>query len=924
VKKKDGSLRMCVDYRRLNRITIANKYPLPRIDDLLDTLGAAKVFSTLDLKSGYHQIKLQESDIPKTAFNTPFGHYEYVVLPFGLTNAPAVFQNHMNNVLRSYVGKFCLVYLDDIIIFSKTQNEHIDHLKKVLQLLRENRLYANPDKCAFFAEEVAYLGHIVSKDGLKADPKKTQVVKDWPVPKDKHEVRSFLGLTNYFRRFVKDYSKTACWLTHLTKDNVMFSWGPKQQESFDKLKECLTSPPVLAMPDFSKPFSVECDASQYALGGILLQEGRPVAYESRVLSSAEQNYDTRDRECLAVVHCYQTWRCYLEGSESTCITDHHPLTFLETQPKLNRRQVRWLEFLASFRPHITYRPGRVNPADPLSRLCCGITHRRPPPRYSRVRGVTDVGLLEPKSHLPEWCSVVAASRETPILLPPPLSKELFVSGYESDPLFQGTHLQKLLDRTLKKESGLYFQGNRLAVPESLIKDIIRDCHEPPHVGHMGIRKTLALVRNRFWWPSWKQDVTEYIRGCDSCQRNKPVTKRPYGPLQPLRIPESPWESVSIDFMTCLPLTNRSHDTLMVFVDRLTKMTHLVPITKHYSALSCAQAFVEHIFRLHGLPKEFVTDRDKVWTSEFHTELCKLLGVQRCLTTAYHPESDGQVERMNRTIQEVLRHYVTPLATNWDDLLPLVEFAINSAVQESTGYSPFQLNFGSNPASPLDRELEVVAQGRYWLPVAQPSTANDVFHNWIHQLQRAKDLIKKAQDRQKAFADEKRSEVPLGIAVGKDVLLSTRNLRLNIRGSPKFMPRYIGPFKVLEEVNKVAFRLELLENMKIHNVFHVSLLEPYTRNGRCQPPPPIQFIDGLSEYQIETILDCEDKGPKYEKMFLVKWLGYGPEHNTWEPESYLTEDHTKTNDFIEAYWSRQKSDTTPAVSRRNVSRKRRRA
>ena len=328
VTKKDGSLRMCVDFRGLNKITIRNKYPLPRIDDLLDTLGTAKVFSTLDLKSGYHQIRLQDSDIPKTAFNTPFGHFEYTVMPFGLTNAPPVFQNYMNDVLRPFIGEFCLVYLDDIIVFSKTEDEHKEHLTKVLEKLRENKLYVNPEKCSFFAEEVSYLGHIVSKNGLKADPKKTRVVQEWPQPKDKGDVRSLLGLTNYFRRFIKDYSKMACWLTRLTRDDVAFSWSEKQQESFDKLKEALTSPPVLAMPDFAKPFTVECDASEFALGGILTQDGRPVAYESRVLSPAEQNYDTPDRECLAVVHCYQVWRCYLEGVESTCVTDHHPLTYL--------------------------------------------------------------------------------------------------------------------------------------------------------------------------------------------------------------------------------------------------------------------------------------------------------------------------------------------------------------------------------------------------------------------------------------------------------------------------------------------------------------------------------------------------------------------------------------------------------------------
>lgn len=923
VQKPDGSLRMCIDFRRLNKITVRNKYPIPRIDDLLDALGSSKVFSTLDLKQGYHQLRLPDSDIPKTAFNTPFGHYEYVVIPFGLTNAPAAFQQYMNDLLRPYLGSSCLVYLDDIIVFSKTHEEHIRHLREVITTLRDNDLYLHPDKCVFLAKDITYLGHVITPDGLKADPRKTDVVQNWPEPKDKSDIRSFLGLCNYFRRFVSNYSRLALPLTRLTREAIPWKWGNEQQEAFKALKQALVSPPVLAMPDFTKPFTVECDASDYALGGILLQNGRPVAYESRTLSPAEQNYTTQDKECLAVVHCYSTWRCYLEGLESTCITDHHPLTFLLDQPKLNRRQARWLEFLASFRPHIVYRPGEKNPADPLSRLCAGRSQQQPHTQFSRVRGGTvRVARACYKPASSRGC-LVAAGEGKHVHVPAPVTREVLIQGYASDPWFHGTDFQKSLTRTIREEDGLYFQATRLVIPAGLREAIMADCHNPPYVGHMGMTKTLDQVRRRFWWPTWKQDVTQFVRECADCQRNKALSGKPYGLLQPLPIPESAWESVSIDFVTGLPLSDKGHDTLIVYMDRLTKMVHLVPTTKHYSAESCAEAFCDNVFRLHGLPKEFVSDRDKVWTADFSRELYSQLGIKQCLTTAYHPESDGQVERANKIVQQVLRNYAEPSARNWDRLLGVVEFAINCAKQQSTGHSPFQLVYGYNPPHPLDRQLEALAPRQF--PILPKYSTPAEFKRTLEALlSRAKLLIKQAQDRQKTYADTQRSEVPEDICVGKKVLLSTRNLRLLWTGTPKFMPRYVGPFQIVEQVNPTAFRLELPENMSVHNVFHVSLLKPYHDSGRYQPPPLPVFVENQPEFHVESIL-AHRSTAGYEIQYLIQWTGQGPEHNTWENESDLTCDGSYHNSALTQYWLNTPRNfpenlTVPSTKRR-VTRKR---
>jgi hypothetical protein len=367
VRKKEGTLRMVVDYRGINKLTIKNKYPLPRIDDLLDQLSGAQVFSSLDLMSGYHQIRITEQDVPKTAFRTPQGLFQFKVLPFGLTNAPATFQAVMNDVLKPLIGKCVLVYMDDILVYSKNEHEHAEHLRQVLQLLREHHLYCKLKKCSFFQREVSFLGHLVSGEGIRADPQKVHAVQSWPAPRNIHELRCFLGLTNYFRKFILGYSVMARTLMDLLKQDVKWAWTQERQAAFQNLKTALTTAPVLQIPDFTKPFQVIADASGYALGAILLQEGRPVAFESRVLSSAEQNYPVGEQELLAVVHALRLWRCYLEGVHFTVITDHNPNVYLPTMPNLSHRQARWSEFLQRFNFEWQYKPGRTNCADPLSR-----------------------------------------------------------------------------------------------------------------------------------------------------------------------------------------------------------------------------------------------------------------------------------------------------------------------------------------------------------------------------------------------------------------------------------------------------------------------------------------------------------------------------------------------------------------------------
>ncbi|CAA0840345.1 Uncharacterized mitochondrial protein AtMg00860, partial [Striga hermonthica] len=368
VKKKDGSMRMCIDYRDLNRLTIKNKYPLPRIDDLFDQLRGACVFSKIDLRSGYHQLKIKESDIAKTAFRTRYGHYEFVVMPFGLSNAPAVFMDLMNRIFHPYLDQFVIVFIDDILIYSKSQKEHEEHLRVVLKTLRREKLYAKFSKCEFWLQRVSFLGHVITQAGIEVDPSKVSAIQNWSTPRSPSEVRSFLGLAGYYRRFIEGFSRIALPLSQLTRKSVKFEWTDRCEASFQELKRRLTSAPVLTIPDPSRSFTIFSDASRQGLGCVLMQDGQVVAYASRQLKPHEQNYPTHDLELAAVVHALKIWRHYLYGGRCEIFTDHKSLQYIFPQKELNMRQRRWLELVKDYDYSIQYHPGKANvDADALSR-----------------------------------------------------------------------------------------------------------------------------------------------------------------------------------------------------------------------------------------------------------------------------------------------------------------------------------------------------------------------------------------------------------------------------------------------------------------------------------------------------------------------------------------------------------------------------
>ncbi len=862
VQKKDGTLRMCIDYRALNKITIHDKYPLPRTDELLDKVKGANLFSSLDLTSGYHQIRIHPDDVPKTAFTAAGEHYEFKVLPFGLTNAPATFQRCMNHLFKQL--PFVAVYLDDILIFSKTAEEHLDHLRQVLQIIKDNHLFCKLKKCEFNRTELRFVGHIVGAKGIRPDPEKLSAVTDWPAPHNIPELRKFLGFTNYFRKFLQGYSQRTAVLTNLLRKNVAYEWTQQCQDSFTQLKVDLTSAPVLISPDTTQPYELIADACGTGIGAVLMQNAQPIAFESRKFNPAEQNYTVTEQELLAIIHGLVTWRYLLEGlpkEQLKIVTDHSPLTFMPTVQNMSRRQVRWSELLQRYPCSWEHRAGKNNVADPISRR----------PNQNKT--------------IPVWAMTRGSVK--PVVITP--FQEEIMAGYDTDPWFsQDQNLKHL-----SKIDDVWMRGLQICVPNhvSLKQKIMYEMHAAPYSGHLGTGNTERNIAQHYWWPHLQAEVTEYVKTCPVCQRNRKPTHKPYGEMLSLPVPRDTWTSVSMDFVTGLPTTPRGHDSIMVVVDRMSKMVHLIATQTSVTAQQVAQLYQDRVFALHGLPDDIVSDRDSKFTSAFWKNLHKLLGTNLNMSTAFHPQTDGQTERMNSTMEDMLRHYVSPNQQNWDLILSLAEFCMNNCFKSPTQCTPFQLVYGKNPRTPAAAHLNLIKE--------QNPTATLKAKDMHKHLEEAKACMLAAQNRDKSYADRKTR--PQEFETGQRVLLSTRNLLVKQTNfTKKLLSRYIGPFKIVNRVGKQAYELELPPTMKMHDVFHVSLLRPYHDQGEHQPPPVTILMDGEQEHEVQIVLNHRQENRR-SKSYLVRWTGYGAEHDTWEPEAALQ----NCQNTVQAYWDERR-------------------
>ena len=886
--KKDGGWRLCIDYRALNKATVKNAYPLPRIDDIFDQLRKAKYFTKLDLRSGYHQIRLDPESIPLTAFRTKYGFYEFTVVPFGLTNAPAVFMNLMNDVFEPYIDDFICVYLDDILVYSKTMQAHVQHLRLALDKLREHKLYAKASKCEFAKTSVDYLGHVVTKEGFAVEDTKVSAIKSWTTPKCKKDVQSFLGMVNFYRRFIKDMARIAQPLTRLT-GNIEFEWSRDAAQAFERLQELVSTAPVLRAFDRALPIHVSADASGHAIGAVLEQDDgdgrRPVAYYSRVLNVHEQRYSIRERELLAVVNAIRHWRCYLYGNHFEVHTDHESLRYLKTQEKLNDRQVRWLELLEQFEFKITPIKGNRNlVADALSRHPQDAPEKHPA-NQDLLSRVLSRALPTDDHPVRQEINNLMTFRTTDQDLAT-IAKE-----YSEDPEFAA--IVKEPAPPYRLDMGLLKRGDRTCIPAGTLRQrLLHDYHDIPSQGHMGVKKTTKTITACFYWATMRKDIQRYVQSCDQCQRNKAGTHSPLGHLKPLDPPNQRWASVSMDFITPLPLTSRGHNGIYVVVDRLSKMWRLAPTKPDCTAQETAKLYHDHVYRSHGLPEDIICDRDPVFMSKFWESLTDITKVKVRASSAYHPQTDGQTEIMNKKLEEILRNFVDQHQSNWDDFLIDAEVAYNRSPNAVTTYSPFFLNYGFEPRTvPLD------------LHAAKDSTVPAV-SDWLARLEAAQrtavEAIKRANTSRSDYANRRRR--PCAIAVGDMVLLSTKHLMPeSFQGARKLMPKFSGPYRVTEAINDVTFRLDLPQpilDRKVHNAFHSSLLKPYHPDpyGRLPPvPPPVPIPDGSVEYEVERILRSRRR--RGRQQYLVKWKGYDNSENSWVSRQDLSNAPDALRDFL---------------------------
>lgn len=833
VMKKDGTARFCLDMRRLNDCTRKDAYALPRIDETFDALSGSRWFSTMDLAAGYWQVEIDPRDRSLTAFSAASGHYQFNVMSFGLTNAPATFERLMERVLAGLQWEICLVYLDDIIVMASSFDQHLERLEIVFSRLRAAGLKLKPKKCNFFRSEVLYLGHYVTASGLSTDPEKVNRVKNWQTPRTLKEVRAFLGLAGYYRKFIRDFSVIASPLHKLSQKDERFKWTSTCEEAFLKLKVALTSAPVLGYPDFSRDFILDTDASGEGSGAVLSQlvDGQEcvIAYASKKFSKAERHYSVTRRELLAVVTAVKHFRHYLFGRRFTVRTDHGSLRWLLNFKDAEGQMARWLETLGMFDFVIEHRAGtKHSNADALSRMPLDED------LGSKVQSSICAGVFLSKEFSPD--AIRKAQREDSCLIPLILGLETNERPAWSEVARLGVTTKSLWmqwGQLMLSEGVLYRRFEKLGfgellqlvVPVKLKGSVLLLAHDHKTAGHLGRTRTLEKIRQSYFWVNYRQDVEDWVRTCVKCQRRKGTPQKRRAAMQASAV-GFPMERVAMDIMGPLPISERGNRYLLVVMDYFTKWAEAYPLPNQ-EAVTVAQAFVTQFVCRYGMPMQIHTDRGKNFDSRLLQAICQLMEISKTLTSSYRPQSDGLVERLNRTLEDMVSKYVQYDQRDWDVHIPFVLMAYRASPQETTGISPNLMMFGREIGLPLN----VVAGG---VPgsecVPEEQYARKVRERLEVAFEIARESSLVAQKRQKRYYDLKVCGQPY--KVGEKVWVYNPAKTKGI--TPKLQCRWQGPCVIIRKLSDANYVVRKPRGRKKTEVVHFDRMKPCEeRLGRTQ-------------------------------------------------------------------------------------------
>lgn len=961
--KKDEELRLCVDYHELNKFTIKNRHRLPLISETLNQLSDSKVFTKMNLKDLYHRLRIRKNDEWKTAFRTRYDHFEYMIMSFDLVNVSATFQTYINRALTEYVNVFCVVYLNDILVYSETSKLHWNHVRKILKRLRKFQLFVNLKKCDFSTNRVKFLDFIISVNEIAMNQSRVTAIAQWSSSKTYREIQVFLNFVNFYRWFIERYSQVASSMTDLLKDSKnekksdSFDWSVKTQMTFDQLLVIFTSTSILIHFDFKNRSRVKTDASEYAVANIFSQlskeaQWHSVAFWSRKMISVEQVYETHVQELLVIVIVFKHWCHYFEDSlySIEILIDHNNLWEFMNVKVLNDRQVRWVMRLASFDFSITHRSGKINLADASSRrsdyksvnkivskllstlqrkltVLSAVLHDNlhldlDVIRVNADRMSVDLKRIKTSLFVIEFLkssddeTSTQSVRSVALTLNSAaevtdckqyISREVVMSLTTHETIYD-SHSKSTIElisdlqrgnafvkdkrkaletidkqkKVVNKSSSWMFDFRDLlrynellyvSEEESLRAELVKRHHDDILASHFEVEKTIELIERKYYWKGISQSIKNYVSTCDICQRVKTSRHCSYEEMQALSHSRGSWQKVTMNFIIELSPSKRKdvvYDTILVIVDRYTKMTRYLPTNKTITAERLADLFFEEIIYRFNTSIEIVTDWDFVFTSAYWSELCYCMKVKRRLSIAFHPQTDGQTERQNQTLEHYLRVFCNNEQDNWANSLPLAEFVYQTSFHASTRCGSFYAGYDYNPSIHYDVE--------------------DDFRK--EEVPAAKDKVKKIDNMREALTQRWQGVVeaqakhynqkhkPQHFNVDDLVVLSAKNLRQK-RPSKKLSHRYIEPFQVQNIVEKQAYRLTLPDTYRIHSVFHVFLLEPYHRradNSSISELHLLELIDNDEQYEVEEILNR--KKFKEDIFYKVKWLEWSEEYNQW--------------------------------------------